>query len=384
MGMICSTLFRKPLAGNSLLHAGSSHPEKLIRSIPYSQFLRLRRNCTHDVDFQKEADSLCDHLLTRGYSNTCLRKAFNRVKNLNRHHLLYKPRQDKSSTSTRIITKYNRQHAKLRSIYNKYWYLLAADQKVCKFIGSHPEITYRRSRSLVDTLVTSHHISINSIKNKSPGTYPCGRCNFCRFIISGRSVELPNGSTWTPKHRTNCQSVGSVYLMICSCGAFYVGKTKRPLFCRIRDHVSLISKHKMETSISRHVGLHHSYNLKCIGFFSLEHLPPHERGGGIDNKLLQLETRWIYTLQATRSPHLNKGISYKPFLWVIFLPPIGVKIAVCWWLVPLSTPSLTDHGFSGLLSLVLSMSSLRVGGPLGVCLSIGPAVICVLVSLVAQ
>lgn len=102
--------------------------------------------------------------------------------------------------------------------------------------------------------------------------------------------------------------------MKCFCGTFYIGKTKQPLFCRIRDHVSLIAKYKMETPISRHVGLCHNFNLNSICFFSLEHIPHHERGGDIDRKLLQLETRWIYLLQATRHPGLNEGISYKPFL----------------------------------------------------------------------
>lgn len=103
--------------------------------------------------------------------------------------------------------------------------------------------------------------------------------------------------------------------MKCFCGAFYIGKNKRPLFCRIRDHVSLIAKHKMETPISRHVGLYHNFNLNSICFFSLEHIPHYEWGGDIDRKLLQLETRWIYVLQVTRHPGLNEGISYKPFLY---------------------------------------------------------------------
>lgn len=159
-----------------------------------------------------------------------------------------------------------------------------------------------------------HYQDIDTARPQIPGSYRCGRCNFCAFILEGRSVVLLDNKIWTPKYRTNCQSVVSVYLMKCSCGAFYIGKTKRPLYCRIRDHVSLISKHRMETPISHHVGLYHNFNLKTIGFFSLEHLPQQGRGGDLDKKLLQLETRWIYSLQATRHPVLNEGISYKPFL----------------------------------------------------------------------
>lgn len=63
-------------------------------------------------------------------------------------------------------------------------------------------------------------------------------------ILEARSANLPNGMTWTPRYRTTCQSIEAVYIMKCCCGALYIGKTKRPLFCRIRDHVSLIAKQK--------------------------------------------------------------------------------------------------------------------------------------------
>lgn len=62
------------------------------------------------------------------------------------------------------------------------------------------------------------------------------------------------------------------------------------------------------------MGLYHNHNLAMIGFFALEHIPPHDRGGDIDKQLLQLEAKLIYLLQATRTPGLNEGISYKPFL----------------------------------------------------------------------
>lgn len=57
-GNLGSTLFRKSTGGNSILHAGSSHPIQLLMSIAYSQYLRIRRNCSRDIDFEKEAKAL--------------------------------------------------------------------------------------------------------------------------------------------------------------------------------------------------------------------------------------------------------------------------------------------------------------------------------------
>lgn len=92
-------------------------------------------------------------------------------------------------------------------------------------------------------------------------------------------------------------------MMKCFCGYFYIGKTKRQFFKRIRDHALIDQKQLMETSVS--VGLYHNFDLHMIKFVVLEHVPTHVRGGSIDQKLLQLEARWIRTLTATIYPGLN-------------------------------------------------------------------------------
>lgn len=51
-GKLDSSLYRKPSAGNTILHAQSSHPVSLVKSIPYSQYLRVKWNCSKDSDFQ--------------------------------------------------------------------------------------------------------------------------------------------------------------------------------------------------------------------------------------------------------------------------------------------------------------------------------------------
>lgn len=78
-GSMGSSLFRKPSAGNTILHATSSHPRPLFTSIPYSQYLRLKRNCSRQEDYETEAKALQNRLLARGYSRSCLKKAYHRA-----------------------------------------------------------------------------------------------------------------------------------------------------------------------------------------------------------------------------------------------------------------------------------------------------------------
>lgn len=78
-GLISTSLYWKPTAGTQFCTRKSAHPQPLIQSIPFSQYLRLKRNCSNDLDFKQEADRLYEWLLARGYGKTSLKKAFKKA-----------------------------------------------------------------------------------------------------------------------------------------------------------------------------------------------------------------------------------------------------------------------------------------------------------------
>lgn len=57
-GRLCSNLYRKSTDRNSILHGHSFHPTALKKSLPLSQFNRVRRICTSDSDYQTQANDL--------------------------------------------------------------------------------------------------------------------------------------------------------------------------------------------------------------------------------------------------------------------------------------------------------------------------------------
>ncbi|XP_063062121.1 uncharacterized protein LOC134454972 [Engraulis encrasicolus] len=77
-----TTLYRKPTDKNSILHGLSYHPVPLKKSLPISQFSRIRRLCSKDEDFQKEAQDLEARFGDRQYKPewiTSARRRFNGV-----------------------------------------------------------------------------------------------------------------------------------------------------------------------------------------------------------------------------------------------------------------------------------------------------------------
>ncbi|KAM9330910.1 coiled-coil domain-containing protein 60 [Gastrophryne carolinensis] len=67
-GHIYTDFFRKRSAANPILQATSSHPGHLLNSIPYGQYVRARRNCTTETDFQQASGGIRLRLSRRGYS----------------------------------------------------------------------------------------------------------------------------------------------------------------------------------------------------------------------------------------------------------------------------------------------------------------------------
>lgn len=137
------------------------------------------------------------------------------------------------------------------------------------------------------------------------GTFPCGKCDVCSFLANSKDVPLPTGHVHNIKHCVTCKTIGVVYLALCQCGCFHIGKTKRPFFKRNKDHILPLFKKRTTTALNRYVGCQHKYDATLIRLYALEHVPLHVRGGSIDVTLLQLETRWIHSLDAVRYPGLN-------------------------------------------------------------------------------
>ena len=64
--VLCTSVHYKPTDSHSYLLYSSSHPSHVKNSIPYSQFLRLRRLCSDDSDFSSKSEEMCQFFEKRG------------------------------------------------------------------------------------------------------------------------------------------------------------------------------------------------------------------------------------------------------------------------------------------------------------------------------
>ena len=86
--VLCTSVHYKPTDSHSYLLYSSSHPSHVKNSIPYSQFLRLRRLCSDDSDFSSKSEEMCQFFEKRGYPVSVVKAGHHRAQQFDRQSSL--------------------------------------------------------------------------------------------------------------------------------------------------------------------------------------------------------------------------------------------------------------------------------------------------------
>ena len=124
-GCLVSTLYTKPTDSHSYLLYESCHPKHIMASIPYSQFLRIRRICTHWTDFLTNAMALVNYLTARHYPITEVMDSLVKANKIGRETALNGPTPDQAPDNEKqkfyFITTYNPANPDIKGIVTKHW-----------------------------------------------------------------------------------------------------------------------------------------------------------------------------------------------------------------------------------------------------------------------
>ena len=289
-------LFCKPTDAHNYLLYSSAHPRSCKTSIPYSQFLRIRRICTHLDDFDKHAKIMGTHFLRRGYPLHLIEEAVIKVRRMDRTTLLTHRPTSKEQDDNKIIlvTRYNPHDNIVRNLAQKNWDLLGKSTKT-HFLHEKKLMTaYKRPQNIRDLIVradcqikqptipagrgnltltpkittfftratpmlsqvvassssndltTSHTIplrttnSLTNLTNTSSSANACKnkRCRYCPHLDkSGQITSTTSGELFSCKTNISCRSSNLIYSITCQkCNKQYVGQTKRKLGARFQGH----------------------------------------------------------------------------------------------------------------------------------------------------
>ena len=246
-GTLSSSIYYKPTDAHSYVHYSSNHPRSCLNSIPYSQFLRLRRICSSETDFFNQCEIMSTFFRKRGYPEAVIQKAFKRVQGVTREVALT-PKVKQSSGKIPISLPY---HAglspQITKIIKNNAELLARDPQigflfVDKFITSYSNLDNVKKLSMRSKLRSSEG------SGEIPGNFPCGvsRCLTCDLLSAEPLVVGPCGS-FEITSSFSCNSRNVLYVIHCSkCDMLYIGETGMTLRNRKNGHMSDIRLRKIE------------------------------------------------------------------------------------------------------------------------------------------
>ena len=135
----------KPTDSHSYLLHSSSHPSHVKNSIPFSQFLRLRRLCSDDSDFSNKSEEMCHFFKNRGYPDSVVNTAQQRVQQIDRQSALQRHRRKRMREFHPFTLTYHPHILAAKNIILKNFKLLQNDNETGR-IFSQPPIGFIQTR----------------------------------------------------------------------------------------------------------------------------------------------------------------------------------------------------------------------------------------------
>ena len=238
-GYLSTDIYQKPTDTHNYLNRKSAHPIHCMRSIPRSQFLRLKRLVTNEETLKRRLYEYVEYFVNAGYSRKKLKEE---VK-----HILAPPESPETEktlqnepSNVKFITTYNETLPQVKSIIKQHWGITQTNGKCRSALRSVPQVIFKRNKNLSDYLVRAKYRSANHnrVFSEEGHVTKCGRCSWCKNIVeSSEFASNATGKQFKILHKMNCVSQWVIYL--CECRKHkkqYVGKSEGKLNIRMNNN----------------------------------------------------------------------------------------------------------------------------------------------------
>lgn len=164
----------KPTDRNSYIPLESCHHRSWLCNFPRGQFIRLRRNCTHEDDYISQSQVLASRFQQKGYEKSALDSEIERVCNMDRNVLVSNQIRDNDIgvPNFKMVLNFNVQHKKFERIFQKNWSILKQDKVLGPLLPSRPSFTYKKPPPFV---IAWHLVSLIHLLNQKIGYFRSSR-----------------------------------------------------------------------------------------------------------------------------------------------------------------------------------------------------------------
>ena len=215
----------------------SEHPMSLKKSIPYSQFLRLKKIHSETQYLLESQIHLYLYFRWREYPHDIILQAWTDTNKFIREQLLETVDNTAKDLPLMFITTYNRASPNFNELISRHWAYLGRSSAIRDFEQKKFMVTYRRPPSLKDQLVRAR-----ITQPTHPTTHGCKRpnsCKYCKKISqSGTIKNTLNNKNYNTMKNGTCQSNNPIYCIECNwCQTKYVGQTRNRIIQISRSYI---------------------------------------------------------------------------------------------------------------------------------------------------
>ena len=295
---ISTTLYSKPTSSHDYLHRSSYHVKHVLKSLPLSQFIRIRRICSNLSDYWTNANEFIHHFRERGYKESELRKCAQTVSSRDREELLTYKRKESNNRVPLVLTF----HHKLRDIpgilHNNYKKMIKENPDMKAIFPEPPMVSYRRAKNLSDRLIKADHTKKKSPPVTSRRDATAAEIDH-QLNDSGKIVNLQTKATY---NICGGKATDSDVIYAATCTKHqkvYVGQTKQPLNLRFNGHRSDIIHYPDRCELDSH------FSKNNCDFKSDLSISILEKVSGSTNLREYYEDKWMIRLSSLEPYGLN-------------------------------------------------------------------------------
>ena len=271
-GKIEIDLYKKPTDRNQYLLPSSNHPKGTVKSIPFSQALRIIRICTNPTKRDIKLEQLKMSLLERNYPIQTIENAIEKAKKVPRSRAIQMSKKKEKEKRPVFALDWDPRLPCIQQIQAKHHRsMVSQDQYLAQVFPKPPLTAFRRENNLRSLLIRSKVPIKPKLhqERKIKGMKKCGKqCPTCPFILEEKSVKISEKEKWTLNNKYTCESYNLIYMIECEkqeCKMRYIGQTKRALKYRMAEHRGYVSSNA-DTPTGSHFNLpgHDQANMKVI------------------------------------------------------------------------------------------------------------------------
>ena len=151
---LSTSVHYKPTDSHSYLLYSSSLLSHIKNSIPFSQFLRLRRLCSDDSDFSNKSEEMRHFFQKHGYPDSVVNTTQHRAQQIDRQSALQTSQKEKNERIPFTLT-YHPRNVTAKNIILKNFKLLQNVDETGSIFSQPPLISFKRDKNIGNFLVRS-------------------------------------------------------------------------------------------------------------------------------------------------------------------------------------------------------------------------------------